>query len=653
MRRAKVLNAVLGTYAALLFAAGSLSATVIRVPGDYPKLQLALDAASSGDTVQVAAGRYAPSTNGESFPIAMKNGVRLLGAGADACTLDAEGTEGVMYCYRIGDPATRIEGFLITNGHAGEGGGIHCYDHSQPTITKNIIIRNSALVGGGLDCKYYSDPVIESNVITENRGDSLGGGIACHRWSKPKVTSNIITENITDRYDGYGGGICCDWCVSNATIANNIIAGNYAGQHGGGISSVYSDPTITNNIITGNSAFFCGGGVYCHIGGQTTTITNNIITGNSADLVSGGCAGGGIYVEFAANATITYDDAWDNTPDDYSGHAVPGTGCISADPLFVDPSTGDYHSQRGSPCIDAGDNNAPALPGFDFDGKPRVMDGDGDGIAVVDMGAFEYEMLGALITGGGWIPGGPSGAQDKRTFGFNVHSEDGAVFGQLQFNDHGIGLRVHSDSLYTLVIQPGDTIANFAGDCRVAGVSGYTFDCEVMDRGEPGHGVDWFSIQICDGNGNPYYSGADFLGGGNIQIHREADDSLKGDFYDTEVDPDSLPNPPREFVKTPRVLAPADQPLSSSPNPFTNQTHIAYGIWHIAEATNAISHEPLAISLRVYDVSGRLVETLVDGLREPGIYQVEWDGSGQRSGVYFCRLTGGSSVDVKRMVLLR
>jgi len=58
--------------------------------------------------------------------------------------------------------------------------------------------------------------------------------------------------------------------------------------------------------------------------------------------------------------------------------------------LFVDPGMKDYHLQPGSPCIDAGDNNAPGLQGVDFDGKLRILDGDGDGTAVVDMGAFEY-----------------------------------------------------------------------------------------------------------------------------------------------------------------------------------------------------------------------------------------------------------------------
>jgi len=68
-----------------------------------------------------------------------------------------------------------------------------------------------------------------------------------------------------------------------------------------------------------------------------------------------------------------------------------GEGCLSRDPMFVAPAwgtTGDYHLQPDSPCIDAG-ANIPDLPQVDLDGNPRIMDGDGDGTAIVDMGPYE------------------------------------------------------------------------------------------------------------------------------------------------------------------------------------------------------------------------------------------------------------------------
>ncbi|HEX2490157.1 MAG TPA: choice-of-anchor Q domain-containing protein, partial [Blastocatellia bacterium] len=51
---------------------------------------------------------------------------------------------------------------------------------------------------------------------------------------------------------------------------------------------------------------------------------------------------------------------------------------------------GDYRLQPASPSIDAGDNQAPNLLDTDLDGNTRILDGDGDGTATVDMGVDEF-----------------------------------------------------------------------------------------------------------------------------------------------------------------------------------------------------------------------------------------------------------------------
>lgn len=80
---------------------------------------------------------------------------------------------------------------------------------------------------------------------------------------------------------------------------------------------------------------------------------------------------------------------------DYTGQEVEtgmlGARSLSKDPQFMSPAwgeTGDYHLRPGSPCIDAG-NNLPHLPDTDLDGNPRIMDGDRDGTATVDLGPYE------------------------------------------------------------------------------------------------------------------------------------------------------------------------------------------------------------------------------------------------------------------------
>ncbi|MEK9138716.1 MAG: T9SS type A sorting domain-containing protein, partial [Bacteroidota bacterium] len=59
------------------------------------------------------------------------------------------------------------------------------------------------------------------------------------------------------------------------------------------------------------------------------------------------------------------------------------------------------------------------------------------------------------------------------------------------------------------------------------------------------------------------------------------------------------------------------------------------------------------VTLKVYDVLGREVATLVNEEKPPGTYSVSWDASNLASGVYFYRLNSGSYSATKKMILIR
>ena len=82
--------------------------------------------------------------------------------------------------------------------------------------------------------------------------------------------------------------------------------------------------------------------------------------------------------------------------------------------------------------------------------------------------------------------------------------------------------------------------------------------------------------------------------------------------------------------------------LQNEPNPFHGWTVIAYAL-RVAGA----------VTLKVYDTTGRLVETLMDEEQKAGVHRVEWSPKQASSGIYFYRLETGQFTDVKKMTLLR
>jgi hypothetical protein len=78
------------------------------------------------------------------------------------------------------------------------------------------------------------------------------------------------------------------------------------------------------------------------------------------------------------------------------------------------------------------------------------------------------------------------------------------------------------------------------------------------------------------------------------------------------------------------------------PNPFNPSTKIQYSLM-----------KPGLVTLRIYDVLGRLVKTLVNGYQVQGSHIVNFNASQLASGVYFYKLESGSFQSVKKMMLLK
>jgi hypothetical protein len=390
----------------------------IRVPSDQQTIQAAINAANNGNTVLVAPGTYFENIyfRGKAITVTSESGpdvTKIDGGGADSVVIfnSREGRDSV------------INGFTLQNGNPGVGGGGVRIASASPTVTNNVITNNRGCTGAGVYV-ISGSPLIQLNIITGNDGVRCGAGgggilvygISVDGASSPEILDNVISNNNSL---GDGGGIFLNG-DGTPTIKRNIIKGNTAqGGKGGGIYMVnHSDALIVQNLIINNQASV-GGGLYWYVPSAASgpILVNNTIVDN--DAASGGS---GIYAEgFDAQTELTNNIIaakpgqaglycgdlisqsqpiirFNNIFGAAGGMAYGGNcsdmtgmnGNISADPLFANQTQGDYHLQRGSPSIDSGDNQASNLPNKDLDGDLRILDGDGDGTPIVDMGVDEF-----------------------------------------------------------------------------------------------------------------------------------------------------------------------------------------------------------------------------------------------------------------------
>jgi parallel beta-helix repeat protein len=269
--------------------------------------------------------------------------------------------------------ATLISNTIVYNEADGQGGGL-LLRASSATLMANTVMSNTASDEGGGMYLVESSPTLVGNVIVANVSDTAGGGLYLLD-SSPTLSSNTIVGNRAT----FGGGLYLKG--SNPRLASNIVADNRVTTSGSGLYVQASSPRLWHTTVTRNTGGD-GSGLHVEDDGATYStvgLTNTILVSQTVGIV--------VTADNTATleATLWGDGAWANTADiGGAGTILTGTFNFRSDPLFADPSAGDYHLKDGSEAIDNGVDTGTG-PDVDLDLRPIG--------AGFDIGADEFPVV--------------------------------------------------------------------------------------------------------------------------------------------------------------------------------------------------------------------------------------------------------------------
>jgi hypothetical protein len=328
-----------------------------------------------------------------------------------------------------------LDGFSIQNGYAdgsspdNNGGGI--WTRGALTI-RNCVIKNNYAIrhGGGVflgENNSMFNCIIRNNVAEEKGGGAYLLYFSTSTDPEPLIENSLIYDNTTIVTNGNGGGI---FLYAGGKIVNTKVIANIS-RRGGGIYHWYGGESV-NCIVSNNFANFGGGGIYIERGG--IAVGNTVVSNRS----NASATGWGVYrnYENTGYASVLRNSLlWNNGNNTKQFYAVGtgtsieycavqggysdtgfGNGIISIEslnsgtaglnyPCFVNPVlfqgydaaqiqnflNANWRLTCLSACIDsAAAALVPSWNTVDFEGNNRIIDGNGDGNALPDMGAYEF-----------------------------------------------------------------------------------------------------------------------------------------------------------------------------------------------------------------------------------------------------------------------
>ena len=285
----------------------------LRVPSpQFPDIQVALNAAVTGDTVLVEPGTYTQSLTLPQTPLTLRSE-----AGPRHTTIDGSGASALILSAPAG-PATRIEGFTLldSSGATGAGRGA-LISAGSPTFIDCSFSNN---FDTALTCQGSAAPTFDRCAFVANSSanasavELLGAGVAA------RFTNCLFAQNTSSAPAGSALTINSAFAeLYSCTFADNQ-----------GVAATAIQFVLSASATGAHNIFWANLGTDSNVN-LNTLLVRSLFTGGS------------------------------------------GTN-FGTDPQFLDPLVSDYHLGPGSIAIDAGDCAQPIFGVHDLDGAPRIRD---------------------------------------------------------------------------------------------------------------------------------------------------------------------------------------------------------------------------------------------------------------------------------------
>jgi len=589
---------IISMFGILVIMSFIVSANVINVPADQPSIQAGIDAATTGDTVLVADSTYYENINFKGKAITVASHFYIDGDNTHIDSTIIDGSHNtnpdsgsVVYFISEEDTNSVLCGFTITGG------------------TGTYISFIQAWDGGGIFCfnsgtKIINNYIEYNSIVSPVQAGSGGIGVnplGSNHWVI--IKHNRIRYNTTQGVNWTLGAALM--VFSNAYIVDNIITNNLGNNHNG----------VPPALVTGVVYF---GDDTLGVTRNVVTISNNIVSHNTVTSNLHACYGGGIHgvgsQVFIKDNEITYNTV--------NGHSASNGGGIDV-----------VRVGQGSEIANNYIAYNEVTGGLGNGGGMRTLGGHIKIYNNLIVHNSAYRGAGAYLYKFG------HDSLINNTFANNYAS----VFGGGLYIDNS-----HPTIVNTILWDSCDQSI----DTEIKIRNGGSIDIIYSNiKGDTIHqGINNLNNDPLFIPSDPYYNLSDSSPciGAGIDLPAPSYDY---DYDDRPIPTGTIPDigaqeHPSDTINsitiTKSFRAEKFELVQNYPNPFNPTTTFEFSI-----PKNEF------VTLKIYNLLGQEVVTLISDKLMPGNYKYNWDASHLASGMYFYKLESDSYCSTKKLILVK